>query len=244
MTAWLKKHLFLNIVRLACIAAMAALLVFSRSGGEKRPLYFIVTFVFLFLPELVSFVLKVEPPDALSVVYVVMLFFANILGELIELYLSLSLWDAALHLIAGFFLALTGCSFVEIMSENSPKPLHTFLFALTFSVFIGLLWEFFEYFMDCVFRYDMQKDTIISHVSSILLDPNGTNTSVTEEIKSVVVNGAAWPGYIDVGLHDTMSDMLISTAGALVGAACCYINARSPKRFRFIRAFFMKKKQK
>ena len=205
MTAWLKKHLFLNIVRLACIAAMAALLVFSRSGGEKRPLYFIVTFVFLFLPELVSLVLKVDPPDALSVVYVLMLFFANILGELIELYLSVSLWDAALHLVAGFFLALTGCSFVEILS---------------------------------------QKDTLISRVSSILLDPNGTNTSVTEEIKSVVINGNAWPGYIDIGLHDTMSDMLIATAGGLIGAICCHINARDPRRFRFVRSFFMKKKQK
>ena len=184
-----------------------------------------------------------ESPDALSVVYVVMLFFANILGELIELYLSVSLWDAALHLVAGFFLALTGCSFVEIMSEKKPRPLLAFLFALTFSVFISLLWEFFEYFMDCVFRYDMQKDTLVSHVSSILLDPNGTNTSVTEEIKSVVVNGAVWPGYIDIGLHDTMSDMLIAAAGALIAAICCLINARSPKRFRFIRAFYMKKKQ-
>ena len=242
MTAWFKKHLLLNIVRLACIAAMAALLVFTRSGGAKRPLYFAVTFVFLFLPELVTLVLRVEPPDALSVIYVLGLFCANILGELVELYVSVPVWDAALHLIAAFFLALTGASFLEIMTGKTPRPLTTFLFALCFAIFIGVLWEFFEYFMDCVFRYDMQKDKLVKSISTILLDPNGGNNAVTREIESVVVNGEAWPGYIDIGLHDTMSDLIICAAGGLAGGICCAVNASDGGRFRFVRAFYWTKK--
>lgn len=242
MTGWLKKHLLLNIVRLACIAAMAALLIFTRSGGGKRPLYFIVTFVFLFLPELVTLVLRVEPPDVLSVVYVLGLFCANILGELVELYVSVPVWDAALHLVAAFFLALTGASFLEIMTGKRPSPLASFLFALCFAIFIGVLWEFFEYFMDCVFHYDMQKDTLVGSISTILLDPGGGNNAVTQEITSVVVNGDAWPGYIDIGLHDTMSDLIICVAGGLVGALCCAVNAANGRHFRFVRAFYWKKK--
>lgn len=242
MTGWFKKHLLLNIVRLACIAAMAALLVFTRSGGAKRPLYFAVTFVFLFLPELVTAVLRAEPPDALSVVYVLSLFCANILGELIEFYVSVPVWDAALHLIAAFFLALTGASFLEIMIGKRPRPLASFLFALCFALFIGVLWEFFEYFMDCVFHYDMQKDTLVKSISTILLDPFGGNNAVTQDITSVVINGETWPGYIDIGLHDTMSDLIICVAGGLLGGVCCAVNAGNGKRFRFVRAFFWKKR--
>ena len=43
-------------------------------------------------------------------------------------------------------------------------------------------------------------------------------TGTIDNIQSVVIDGVALPveGYIDVGLHDTMRDMLLETAGALI----------------------------
>ena len=39
---------------------------------------------------------------------------------------------------------------------------------------IGVLWEFFEFGMDEMFGLDMQKDTVVTGISSTLLDPSGS----------------------------------------------------------------------
>ncbi len=245
MSAWLKKHTALNVVRLLCAAVIAVLFVRSLIDGNGRHvLYTCVTFAFMFLPELVILVFKLDVPDPLSIVYVLMLFSANILGELFEVYLSLPLWDSLLHLVSGFFIALLGCSLFELMTGEKPKPLAAALFAFMFAVLFGVLWEYFEYFMDSVFHTDMQKDKFLSSVSSVLLNPDGTNYSVTREVGTVVVDGETWPGYIDIGLHDTMNDMLIASLGALVASLFCYFNEKDGRLFRFIRVFFIKGKKR
>ena len=57
-------------------------------------------------------------------------------------------------------------------------------------------------------------------------------------IESVVVNGETWPGYLDIGLIDTMKDLLVNFIGAVtfsvIGAL--YIMGRGKGKFapRFI----------
>lgn len=242
MRALLKKHIPLNIVRLVCTAVIAALLARSLiCGNWRHVLYSVITFAFMFLPELVIFGLKLDVPDSLSIVYVVMLFSANILGELVELYILLPVWDSLLHFISGFFIALLGCSLYELMTGETPKPLPAALFAFMSAIVFSVLWEYFEYFMDSVFHTDMQKDRLLSSVSSILLNPDGINVSVTREAGSVIVNGEVWPGYIDIGLHDTMNDMLIASLGALIASVFCFFNEKNSRLFRFIRVFFIRR---
>ena len=67
---------------------------------------------------------------------------------------------------------------------------------------IGVLWEFFEFGMDEMFGLDMQKDTVMTGISSTLLDPSGlqhpqTYGTVSE---SVEVNGQELGvgGYLDI----------------------------------------------
>jgi hypothetical protein len=47
--------------------------------------------------------------------------------------------------------------------------------AFCFSMTIGVLWEFFEFGMDVIFRTDMQKDTILPVISSVVFNPEGKN---------------------------------------------------------------------
>ena len=35
-------------------------------------------------------------------------------------------------------------------------------------------------------------------------------------VDSVVVTGETWPGYLDIGLHDTMKDLFVNLIGAVV----------------------------
>ena len=72
--------------------------------------------------------------------------------------------------------------------------------------------------MDRWFGLDMQRDTLVSAIHSYDL---GSATGVIgsiDSIESVVVNGVPLEGYIDIGLIDTMGDMMIETFGAVVYA--------------------------
>lgn len=91
------------------------------------------------------------------------------------------------------------------------------LFVL-FSISVSALWEFYEYGMDRWFGTDMQRDTLVTAIHSYDLgDAAGVIGSI-DQIDSVIVNGVALEGYIDIGLIDTMGDMMIETAGAVVYA--------------------------
>ena len=64
--------------------------------------------------------------------------------------------------------------------------------------------------MDRLFLLDMQKDTVVTSITSVMLDPTNKNIPVTiDGITSVAVNGTdlGFNGYLDIGLYDTMADL-------------------------------------
>lgn len=96
----------------------------------------------------------------------------------------------------------------------------TAMFALCFSMAIAVLWEFCEFGADTFLGMDMQDDTVITHINSYLLDEGVGVAGSIENIEEVIVNGQLLPvkGYIDIGLTDTMLDILLETMGAVVVA--------------------------
>ena len=66
----------------------------------------------------------------------------------------------------------------------------------------------------------MQKDFIVQTVNSVSLNPSGLNTVIQTPIESLVVNGQDWMqfpgGYLDIGLIDTMKDLLVNFIGAVL----------------------------
>ena len=134
------------------------------------------------------------------------------------------MWDTILHTLNGFLAAAIGFSLVDLMNKDTRikfqlSPLFMAIVAFCFSMTIGVIWEFFEFAMDTFAGLDMQKDTIINHITSVTLDPTKTNVPITiDGIKEVIINGKALGvgGYIDIGLIDTMYDLFVNFIGAIV----------------------------
>ena len=55
------------------------------------------------------------------------------------------------------------------------SPLFMAVVAFCFSMTIGVMWEFWECGMDLFLGMDMQKDTIVHSISTVMLDPTGGN---------------------------------------------------------------------
>lgn len=184
----------------------------------------VLTLMLLVIPSLVQITFKVELPTVLEIVILVFIFAAEILGEISEFYLLFPFWDTVLHTINGFLAAAIGFSLVDLLNRSekavfSLSPLFMAIVAFCFSMTIGVIWEFFEFGMDQIAGFDMQKDTVIHTIRSVTLDPEGRNVPyVIDGITSTAVNGTelGLGGYLDIGLIDTMQDLIVNFIGAFI----------------------------
>ena len=183
-----------------------------------------LTLLLLVMPSLVQVTFKVELPTTLEIIILVFIFAAEILGEISEFYLVFPFWDTVLHTVNGFLAAAIGFSLVDLLNRSERtvfnlSPLFTANVAVCFSMTIGVVWEFFEIGMDTLIGYDMQKDTVIHTIRSVTLDPAGHNVPyVISGISETAVNGQelGLGGYLDIGLIDTMQDLIVNFIGAAI----------------------------
>ena len=191
----------------------------------------ILTLVLFLLPSIIERRLKIDVPNALEMIILFFIFAAEILGEIGEFYLNVPHWDTMLHTINGFMMAAIGFAMIDILNQ-SPRfhinlsPLFVSFVSFCFSMTIGVFWEFFEYGMDTFFKVDMQKDTIVSSISSVAINPEGinvanrisgiTHSTITGFRNGELVETVIQGGYLDIGLVDTMKDMLVNCVGAVV----------------------------
>ncbi len=180
-----------------------------------------LTLVLFMIPTFVEHRLHIDVPNTLEIIILLFIFSAEILGEIQEYYLMFPFWDTMLHTMNGFLMAAIGIAMVDILNRSRKfkvrlSPAFVALVAFCFSMTVGVVWEFFEYGMDVFFHTDMQKDTWINTIYSVSLNPEGRNVAQQVIVDSVVVNGETWPGYLDIGLHDTMKDLFVNFVGAVI----------------------------
>ena len=189
-------------------------------------------------PAFVQVTFKVELPSTLEIIVLLFIFSAEILGEISSFYVLFPFWDITLHTLNGFLAAAIGFSLVDLLNRSDRvkfdlSPLFLAIVAFCFSMTIGVLWEFFEFAMDQLFALDMQKDTIVHAIHSVTLDPTNTNTTVTiDGITDTMVNGVdlGVGGYLDIGLIDTMEDLIVNFIGAAVFSVIGFLYVRSRGR--------------
>ena len=138
------------------------------------------------------------------------------LGHCWKLYYTVPVWDKLLHICGGVMFAIVGAYFFELLTKRKDHFVGAAIFALCFSMTIAALWEFVEFGADRFLGMDMQDDMLVTHLTSYLLGEGVGITGSVENIQSVVVNGIQLPGYIDIGLTDSMLDMMLESLGALV----------------------------
>lgn len=211
-----------------------------------------LTLVLLVMPSLIQINLKIELPTALEIIILLFIFAAEILGEIQAYYEKIPMWDTVLHTLNGFLMAAIGFALVDILNRNKKisfqlSPAFLAIVAFCFSMTIGVIWEFFEFGMDQIFHLDMQKDTIVNTIYSVMLDPAGGNHVVgVTGIRDVAVNGESLGlgGYLDIGLLDTMEDLLVNFIGAMVFSIIGYFYVKNRGKGKFARRFIPRLKTK
>lgn len=141
-----------------------------------------------------------------------------LLGAVYNFYYYTEWWDDLLHAMAGTVFAVVGTYLAVLMNRKQPlNYLLAALFGVLFSVGIAVAWEIYEFGADMLLHSDMQSDTVINLVSTKINLTDGS-VRIYENITDTVVNGQSMgiSGYLDIGLIDTMTDLMVETAGAVL----------------------------
>ena len=245
-----KSSFIVYVVLRLLVILMMILQIFNRN--YENVFLCILTLILLIIPSFIQINLKIELPTALEITILIFIFAAEILGEIQAYYLKFPFWDTVLHTVNGFLMAAIGFALVDILNRSKKfsiqlSPAFVAIVAFCFSMTIGVVWEFFECGMDQLFGLDMQKDTIVHTIKSVMLDPTKSNRPVgIRDIQSVMVNGQdlGLGGYLDIGLLDTMKDLFVNFIGAVVFSILGYFYVKKRGKGILAKRFIPRLKSK
>ena len=225
-----------------------AVLVRSAFAGRWENVFVcVLSLALMLIPSIIEKNLKIDVPTALEIVAYVFVFCAEILGEIGAYYVKYPFWDTMLHTVNGFMFAAFGFCLVDILNRNKKftfelSPAFFAVVAFCFSMTVGVLWEFFEFFADFFFHTDMQKDYFIRSIHTVALNPDAQNKAIhISDILSTTVNTSVGTanidGYLDVGLIDTMKDLLVNFIGAVIFSMLGFIYVKHRGKGRIASSF-------
>ena len=245
-----KKGAVVTVYIVLRLAVILVLIAQFFKGNFDNVFLCILTLILFLVPTFIERKIHVDLPDTLEIIIMLFIFAAEILGEIQAYYITFHYWDTMLHTINGFLCAAIGFALVDILNRSERfsiqlSPLFLAITAFCFSMTIGVLWEFFECIMDQFFFLDMQKDTVVNTISSVMLDPKGGNhPTAIRNITDVIVvtadgtqHALGLGGYLDIGILDTMKDLFVNFIGAVVFSIIGYFYVKSRGKGRFARRF-------
>ena len=233
-------YLILRILVIICMVAQ------SMHGNWNNVFLCILTLILFTVPTIISNKLNVKLPSFLEITVYLFIYAAEILGEIQNFYGIFSHWDTMLHTLNGFLCAAVGFSLIDIINREERfhikmSPLFLSIVAFSFSMTIGVLWEFVEYGSDRYLLFDMQKDRVVQTISSVKInDQNENEAIILENIDKTEIysNGKIIKtidgGYLEVGLNDTMKDLFVNFIGAVAFSILGFLYVKNRDEYKIV----------
>ncbi|NLU32572.1 MAG: hypothetical protein GXX04_08135 [Clostridiaceae bacterium] len=158
------------------------------------------------LPAILERLLHIIIPPLLKYMILTFLFLCLQIGGILSFYDRFDGWDSFIHLVSGFLTPALALSVISIFNRNSLflktlSPGFILVFMVFFASGVSLLWEYIEFFTDTLLGTNHLNDTLLDN------------------------------GQVDIGLIDTMTDLLLSQSASFISAFCLY---RAIKKDRWL----------
>lgn len=183
----------------------------SEIRGLKSFLLFemIIGMGTIFVPFIFTYLTKIRIPAFTKVFYWIFIFMAVFVGTGLGMISRISFWDKLLHFGSAMMLVAVGLGLIGyFIAGKLPQilsPVYYLIFGFSFAIMGGVLWEFYEFSCDSLLGMNLQRFQ-------------------TESGKDLIGRAA---------LMDTMGDLWINAAGALIFLTFCLIRiTKDPQFFR------------
>ena len=226
-------------------------------GNGNNVVLCLATLILFIMPSILSKKFKVDLPNTLEIIVYLFIFSSTILGEIQNFYGVFAHWDTMLHTLNGFLCAAIGFSLVDILNNHdnfhiTMTPGFVALVAFSFSMTVGVMWEFGEFAVDKYLVKDMQKDRIVNRISSVKINENNENEPIIiEDINKIEIYSnnnkdiyTIEGGYLELGLIDTMKDLFVNFIGAIIYSILGYLYIKNRDEYKFAERFIPRLKKR
>ena len=146
---WLYVRLTLLMQAIVCVA----LVVFVLRRDWENVFLTAIVIVLMLIPVILRHRYDVFIPPEFQLVAAGFIFFSVYLGSVRGYYSKFWWWDIALHTSSGFLLGIAGFVSLFLLNRTNRipagmRPVFICFFGVTFAVFLGVVWEIFEYACD------------------------------------------------------------------------------------------------
>lgn len=121
---------------------------------------------------------RITLPSSFISISLIFIFLAQYLGEINEFYLKFWWWDLILHIIFGVYAVIIALKLIQGIAVSDQAStiqrfgIFTSIYAFSFSIALGTIWEMFEFIGDNIFNTNMVKggleDTSIDMIVKII----------------------------------------------------------------------------
>ena len=204
------------VVLRAVVVVIMVAQIFNRNWNDV--FFCALTLVLFLIPSFIERRIKVNVPDTLEIIVLLFIFAAEILGEIRGYFRHVPGWDTALHTANGFLAAAIGLALIDILNRSD-----RFAISLSplFVVMVSFCFSMTVGVMWEFFEYSM--DIFFG----------------TDMQKDTIIGA-----FVDIGLHDTMKDLLVNFVGAAVFSILGYFHIKNRGKgstSKFLRRFMLTK---
>lgn len=156
------------------LAVLAVAFVLSLLEGNWSSAFLSGTaFLLSLAPYVTGKWFDIHIPTAFSFAIALFVFATLFLGEVGDFYEKYWWWDVMLHAGTGIAFALIGLTVLLIFFKKkrvAADPSVLALFAFSFSVAIGAVWEIFEFSLDQLFGLNTQRSGLPDTMGDLIVD--------------------------------------------------------------------------
>jgi len=135
-----------------------------------------LTLLLVFLPSIIERNFKFHLPAEFEILVVTFIYASLVLGEVYGYYTRFWWWDLVLHMGSGVALGFIGFLTLYLLYDEKKikaKPITIAIFSFSFALAIGAIWEMFEFSMDSLFGFAMQKGGLVDTMWDLIVDAGG-----------------------------------------------------------------------
>lgn len=165
-----------GFIALLVLSLIPAVVVGALHGHWGTVFLAVTAAVFMLLPFVLQVTFSFYLPRVFSFFLALFVYGTLFLGEVHRFYYGVWWWDIMLHTASAFAIGLIALMIIRFNVSRKTvqaKPVLLSIFAFSFAIMIGALWEIFEFSGDQLFGLNMQKDGLVDTMTDIIVDTVG-----------------------------------------------------------------------
>ena len=153
----MKKINVISIVVMLIVNSICLMLTILGKFNSNV-LVCLATYLIVFTPIILRRILRIKIPDSVEFIFLIFIFFAELLGSILHFYDLINWYDSFVHYISGILTSLLGLMLlIYFKNYDSKKVYFNLVFMISITLSVATLWELFEFSCDNVFGYNAQR---------------------------------------------------------------------------------------